>query len=129
MTLEEAFIITERKNSYNHRENKKYYKHKNYWEEGNPEFTAGRERLVSAIVNKLNKDGIFIERSTVRKYLIKQREVWNSNDRPTWMDNVEKKSRKEGYSFDSTKENNKGRAYMYTCLINAGYWHFKKENK
>lgn len=131
MNLEEAVILTERnKNLTKARENKNYNKHKNYWKEDDPTFKAGRERIVSAVVNRLASDeygGIYIDRSTVRKYLIDQFNKWSNEDTKTpSMIKIENKAAEEGYIFGSkTESSQKGRAYMYSCILNNTCSHFK----
>lgn len=122
--------------SWNSRENKNYNKHKYHWEEGNKSFKAGRERIVSAVCNRIRASGSYIDRDTVRNYL---EEVFSkkAEDRPDWVKKAAKRARDLGYNPDNTndqkkinKENKKGykgRVVYFSALINGTTNHFKNK--
>jgi hypothetical protein len=122
--------------SWNSREDKNYYKHKYYWEEGSPAFKAGRERIVSAVCNKIRKEGKFIDRATVRNYVYKLTSA-KEQDRPDWYKKITKKARKLGFDPEdkndqkniTTKDKDgfEGRKYYFSAMMNAYANHFKKQ--
>lgn len=115
--------------------------HKDFdWEDGNPKFRSGRERLVAAVVHLVQKNGGNVSNADVRDYIYERYQQWGSNDpEAKWINALEKKAISLGFnprSYRNQKKNQSkgkgakgqseydGRAAFYTGLMNGFANHF-----
>lgn len=97
-----------------------------------PLYKPGRERLVSALRNKLKKKGVNISRNRLRVFCHEKYKLWKSRDpKVNWILRLEKKAKKLGFdprwhdamgagsSRGTKKSEYAGRAYFFVGLMNG----------
>lgn len=110
------------------------------WEDDNPKFRDGRERLVTAVIHIVQKNGGSLGRQEAREYLFKKYKQWKSKSpKVKWILDLEEKAKalgfnprdyqdqKPGQSSGKGSEEYQGRAMFFTRIMNAFANHFLKE--
>ena len=109
-----------------------------YKNDGREKFKAGRERTVSAVMNRVKKKGGSVSSNEARNYIYKVFDDWSAGNPEKWLANLEKATKKKTgfnprkYSHampgaTSGKANEPGRAYFFVGFLNGLANHFLKE--
>lgn len=110
------------------------------WEDNNPKFKDGRERLITAVIHIVQKNGGSLGRQEARDYVYKKYKQWASKSpKVKWILDLEEKAKalgfnprdykdqKPGQSAGKEPEEHSGRAKFFTTLMNAFANHFLKQ--
>jgi len=111
---------------------------KEYKNDGRKKFKAGRERTVSAVMNRVKAKGGSVSSKVARDYIYKVYDDWLGGSPEKWLANLEKATKKKtGFSprnYSNTmphetegKSNEPGRAYFFVGFLNGLANHFLKE--
>ena len=109
-----------------------------YKNDGRKKFKAGRERTVSAVMNRVKAKGGSLSSEKARDYIYKVYDDWLSGSPEKWLANLEKATKKKtGFNprkYSNTKpgdtvgkQNEAGRAYFFVGFLNGLANHFLKE--
>lgn len=113
------------------------------WEDDDPKFRDGRERLITAVIHIVQKNGGALGRQEARDYLFKKYKQWKArSSKAKWIMDLEPKAvelgfnprdyidqkpgQSSGVGAPGMKEY-EGRAYFFTCLMNGFANHFLKQ--
>lgn len=110
------------------------------WEDDNPKFRDGRERLITAVIHIVQKNGGSLGRQEAREYLYKKYKQWKSKSpKVQWILELEAKAiplgfnprnyqdQKPGQSSGKNKKEYYGRALFFTGVMNGFANHFLKK--
>jgi len=103
---------------------------------------AGRERLVSAVKNRLQREGVTMSKSKIRNFAYEKYKLWKSKDKKVgWILNLERKAKTLGFDpryYDGAgpgassgvgAKEYSGRAYFFVGLVNGYVKELKQKVK